>query len=129
MFGKEMAKLKSFLGTQSQLHGELISSGILRLDGAVTGKVQADEVILTETAFIKGDIIAKKIVVGGNVEGTLRASGLVEIAPKGHVNGEIYTNNLLVMEGGKIDGHIEMKSDKAHVLDFEPKVHALSLKR
>jgi cytoskeletal protein CcmA (bactofilin family) len=128
MFDKE-DKLKSFLGTQSQLHGELISIGILRLDGAVTGRIQADEVILTETAFIKGDIVAKRIIVGGNVEGTLRASDLVEIGTKGRVNGEIFTNKLLVIEGGKFNGRIEMKSDKPNVLDFESKVQGLSLKR
>jgi cytoskeletal protein CcmA (bactofilin family) len=129
MFGKEMEKLKSFLGSQSQLNGELISSGILRLDGAVTGRIQADEVILTETAFIKGDIVAKRIIVGGNVEGTLKASDLIEIGSKGRVNGEIFTNKLLIIEGGKFNGQIEMKSDKPNVLDFESKVQGLSLKR
>jgi cytoskeletal protein CcmA (bactofilin family) len=128
MFGKD-DKLKSFLGTQAQLHGELITSGVLRLDGTIAGRIQADEVILTETAFIKGDIVAKKIVVGGNVEGTLRASDLVEIGSKGRVNGEIFTNKLLIIEGGKFNGQIEMKSDKAKVLDFGSKVQGLSLNR
>jgi cytoskeletal protein CcmA (bactofilin family) len=129
MFGKEMEKLKSFLGSQSELHGELISKGVLRLDGVVTGKIQADQVILTETAFIKGDIIAKRIIVGGNVEGSLRATDLIEIGSKGRVNGEIYTNKLVVTEGGKFNGQIEMKTDRPNVLDFESKIQGLSLKR
>jgi cytoskeletal protein CcmA (bactofilin family) len=113
MFGKDVDKLKSFLGTQSHLHGELVSKGVLRLDGAVTGKIQADQVILTETAFIKGEIVAKKIVVGGNVEGILRASDVVEIGTKGRVSGEIFADKLVVVEGGKINGQIEIKSDKS----------------
>jgi cytoskeletal protein CcmA (bactofilin family) len=59
-------------------------------------------VILSETAVIKGDIIAKRIIVGGKVEGSLRASELVEITSKGKVKGEISTNKLLVMEGGGV---------------------------
>jgi cytoskeletal protein CcmA (bactofilin family) len=129
VFGKEMARLKSFLGTQSQLHGELIASGILRLDGAVAGRIQADEVILTETSRIKGDIIAKRIIVGGNVEGTLSADDLVEIGSKGCVDGEIYTNRLIMVEGGKFNGRIRMEPGKPNVLDFEAKVHSLSAKR
>jgi cytoskeletal protein CcmA (bactofilin family) len=129
VFGKEMAKLKSFLGTQSQLHGELTASGILRLDGAVTGKIQADEVILTETAFIRGIIIAKKIIVGGNIDGTLSAHDLVEIGSKGQVTGEIFTNRLVVVEGGKFNGRITMESSKPNVLDFKAKVQELSLTR
>ena len=129
MFGKEKDKLKSFLGTQSQFNGELTVSGIMRLDGTVTGKIQADQVILTETAFIKGEIVARRIVVGGNVEGTLRASDLIEIGVKGRVNGKIFTNRLLVIQGGKFNGQIEMKAEKPHVLDFESKIQGLSLNR
>ena len=129
MFGKEMEKLKSFLGTQSELHGELISKGILRLDGTVTGRIQADQVILTETAFIKGDIVANRIIVGGKAEGILRAIDLVEIGSKGRVNGEIVTDRLIVFEGGNFNGRIEMKSDRPNVLDFESRSQGLSLKR
>ncbi len=121
MFGREVEKLKSFLGAESEFKGELTSKGILRMDGVVTGKVQADEVILSETAGVKGDIIAKRIVVGGRVEGILNAPDLVEILPKGKVKGQIFTNKLMVMEGGEFNGQIEMGAHEPKVLDFEPK--------
>lgn len=121
MFNREVEKLKSFLGAESEFKGELTAKGILRMDGLVTGRVQADEVILTETAVIKGDIAAKKVIVGGKVEGIIRASELVEIKSKGKVKGEIFTNKLLVVEGGEFNGQIEMRTDEPNVLDFEPK--------
>jgi cytoskeletal protein CcmA (bactofilin family) len=129
MLGKDVEKLKSFLGAHSELQGELIAKGILRMDGMVTGKVQADQVILSETAFIKGEIVAKRIIVGGKVEGSLRASDLVEIGSKGKVKGSIFTNKFLVMEGGEINGQIEMRTDEQNVLEFESKNEEISLKR
>jgi cytoskeletal protein CcmA (bactofilin family) len=129
MFGKDMEKLKSFLGTQSELKGELKIKGILRLEGAVSGRIQADQVIVSETALIKGEIAAKKIIVGGKVEGTLRASELLEIGKKGKVRGEIFTNKLQIMEGGEFDGQIEMRPDKPNILDFESKSYDISAKR
>ncbi len=129
MFSKDMEKLKSFLGTQSELQGDLKIKGILRLDGSVRGRIEADQVILTETAVLKGEILAKKIIVGGKVEGTLRATGLLEIRPKGKVEGEIFTNKLLIQEGGEFNGQIEMSSDKTNILDFESKNQEVSLKR
>jgi cytoskeletal protein CcmA (bactofilin family) len=129
MFGKDMEKLKSFLGTQSELHGDLTVTGILRLDGNACGKIQADEVILSATAAMNGDVVARKIIVGGQVEGSLRASDLVEIGSKGKVKGDIYTNKLVVIEGGEFNGRIEMKADKLNVLDFESKSQEISLKR
>jgi cytoskeletal protein CcmA (bactofilin family) len=121
MFNKDMEKLKSFLGSQSEFQGELKAKGILRMDGAVTGRLEADEVILSKTAEIKGNIVANRIIVGGKVEGSLRASDLVEIRPKGSVKGEIFTNKLLVMKGGEINGKIEMKAVEPIVLEFESK--------
>jgi cytoskeletal protein CcmA (bactofilin family) len=129
MFGKDMEKLKSFLGTQSELKGDLTVTGILRLDGNVCGIIQADEVILSATAVMNGDVVARKIIVGGRVEGSLRASDLVEIGSKGKVKGDIYTNKLVVIEGGEFNGRIEMKTDKLNVLDFESRSQEISSKR
>ena len=121
MFAKDGDKLKSFLGPQSQLKGELSSTGILRLDGAVGGTIEADQVLLTETAVIKGDIRARKIVVGGLVEGTLRAEDIVEIRPKGKVKGKAFTQRFLVMSGGEFNGQITMQTDESKVVEFESK--------
>ena len=129
MFGKDMEKLKSFLGTQSELQGDLKVTGILRLDGSAYGKMQADEVILSATAVMNGDVVARKIIVRGRVAGSLRASDLVEIGSKGKVNGDIYTNKLVVIEGGEFNGRIEMKADKPNILDFESRSQEISLKR
>jgi cytoskeletal protein CcmA (bactofilin family) len=129
MFGKDMEKLKSFLGTQSELQGDLSVTGILRLDGNASGKIKADEVILGATAVMNGDVVARKIIVGGRVEGSLRASDLVEIGSKGKVKGDIYTNKLVVIEGGEFNGRIEMKTDKLNVLDFESRSQEISSKR
>lgn len=119
MFGKEVEKLKSFLGTESELQGELKIKGILRLDGAVSGRIEADQVILSEKAIIKGEIVAKRIIVSGKVEGTLRATDILEIGAKGNVSGKIFAAKLLMLEGGAFNGQIEMGSEKPNVLDFE----------
>ena len=46
MFSKDAEKLGSFVGAESEYHGELTVVGTLRMDGVVTGRVQADQVIL-----------------------------------------------------------------------------------
>ncbi len=129
MIRSDVGRLGSFLGVQSQLHGDLRLQGVLRLDGSVNGRIQADQVILSESAAMQGEIVAKRIVVGGSFQGVLRASDILEIRPKGKVRGEIYTNNLVVLEGGEFNGRVEMRSEKANVLDFELRVRDISLKR
>jgi cytoskeletal protein CcmA (bactofilin family) len=126
MLNKDAGKLKSFLGSESEFRGELTTKGILRIGGAVTGKIQADQIIVSETASIKGEITAKKIVVGGMVEGCLRGHDLVEITSRGKVKGEIFTNKMLVAEGGELNGHVKMKAEESKIIDFESKNEVFS---
>lgn len=119
MHSRNAEKLRSFVGAESEFRGEIKVRGTLRMDGLVTGRVQADEVILSEAATIKGDILARRIIVGGKVEGNIRAAERVEIGSKGKVRGDICTNSLSVMEGGEFNGKVEMRVDESKILDFE----------
>ena len=103
-----MEKLQSFLSDSSELKGELSSGGIMRLDGIIVGTVRAEEVIISETASIEGEISGGKIIVVGKVNGTLRADDVVEIRAKGCVQGNIITKRLVMVSGGKFNGRVEM---------------------
>jgi cytoskeletal protein CcmA (bactofilin family) len=117
MLGRE-EKMESFLGGESNFKGELNVIGVLRVDGSVEGRLNADCVILTECARIKGEIQGKKLIVGGRVEGNLRAQELVEIKSKGKVTGDIFTPQLIVTEGAQFNGKIEMEKAGRKVIDL-----------
>jgi cytoskeletal protein CcmA (bactofilin family) len=121
MFSKDTEKLESLIGANTDFQGELNVKGTLRVDGQVDGRLNAECVILSETAVVKGEVTAKKIIVGGKVEGNLRAQEILEIRAKGKVLGDIFTNKLSVMQGGEFNGKIEMKIDESKVLDFQSK--------
>ena len=119
MFSKNSEKLESLIGTRTDFQGEFTVKGILRVDGRIDGRVNADCVVLSETGVIKGEIIAPKIIVGGKIEGNLRAQEIVEIKATGKVLGDIFTNKLSVTEGGEFNGKIEMKMEGNKLLDIE----------
>ncbi len=119
MFSKNSAKLESLIGTRTDFQGEFTVKGTLRVDGRVDGRVNADCVVLSETGFIKGEVIAQKIIVGGKIEGNLRAQEIVEIKATGKILGEIFTNKISVTEGGEFNGKIEMKTEGNKLLDLE----------
>jgi cytoskeletal protein CcmA (bactofilin family) len=121
MFAKDTEKLESLIGANTEFQGELRVKGTLRVDGQVDGRLNAEWVILSETAIVKGEVTAKKIMVGGRMEGNLKAHEVVEIKAKGIVLGDISTNKLSVKEGGEFNGKIEMRERESKVLDFEPK--------
>jgi len=121
MFPKETDKLQSLLGMNSNFKGELNVKGTLRVDGTVDGKLDADCLILSETAVVKGSATAKKIIIGGKINGNVFAQELVEVKSKGKVWGDIITPKLTIIEGGEVNGKIEMKREESKVIEFECK--------
>ena len=119
MCAKETDKLESFLGMNSNFKGELKVEGTFRVDGTVDGQLDADYVILSESAMVKGAIKAKRIIIGGKIDGIVRAQELVEIKSKGRVLGDIFTPKLAVTEGGEFNGKIEMKNEESKVIELE----------
>ncbi len=121
MFSKETDKLESFLGPNSNFKGELTVKGTLRVDGAVDGQLDADYVILGESAVVKGGIRARKIIVGGKIDGSLRAQELIEIKSNGKIFGDIFTQKLAIAEGGEFNGKVEMKKEESKVIGLDHK--------
>jgi len=119
MFNKNVEKLESFIGTNSLFKGDVDTKGTLRVDGVVEGNIVADWVILGDKSHIKGDITARGIVVGGRIDGNIRAKEIVEIKNKGQMYGEIFTSKLVIAEGGILDGRTRMQQhEEAKVIEF-----------
>jgi cytoskeletal protein CcmA (bactofilin family) len=121
MFTKNTEKLESFIGANSNFKGDIDTKGTLRIDGTMDGNVNADWVILGEKAFLKGNITARGIIIGGRVEGNLKAKEIVEIKPKGQVSGDISTSKLTIIEGGIFDGRSSMMKDESKIVEFQTK--------
>lgn len=112
MFGKKQPRLETIIGPETTLQGELNTTGTVRIDGALEGNLNAGWVIIGEKGSIKGDVTTKGMVVGGKINGNIRSGDVVEIKHKGEVFGEIYTTNLIIMEGAVFEGRSYMQRSK-----------------
>jgi cytoskeletal protein CcmA (bactofilin family) len=121
MFTKNTEKLESFIGANSKFRGDIETKGTLRIDGILEGNVQADWVILGEKSSVRGDITGRGIIIGGSVDGNLRAKEIIEIKSKGRVTGDIATSKLTISEGGVFDGRSAMQNGESKVLEFQSK--------
>jgi len=119
MFHKNKEKLESFIGTNSHFKGNIDTKGTLRIDGIMDGNANADWVILGEKASLKGDVVAKGIIIGGRVEGNLEAKEIVEIRSKGQVSGDIFTNKLTIVEGAVFNGRALMEKEESKIIELQ----------
>ena len=95
------------------MKGEITGNEDLHIDGSVEGLVQLEDRKLTVGASAKltADVIAREVVVYGNVKGNLRARDRIEIKKDGSVVGDLTTARIMIEDGAYFKGSIEI--DKA----------------
>jgi cytoskeletal protein CcmA (bactofilin family) len=101
------------LGASLHIKGEITGNEDLQIDGSVEGLVQLEDRKLTvgASARVTADIIAREILVYGNVKGNLRARDRIEIKKDGSVVGDLTTARIMIEDGAYFKGSIEI--DKA----------------
>ena len=66
-------------------------------------------------ARVKGEAIARELVVYGQVKGDLRGRDLVEVKNDGAVEGDIITARIMVEDGAFLKGNIEIDRSNSKV--------------
>jgi cytoskeletal protein CcmA (bactofilin family) len=111
------------LGASLHVKGEITGNEDLAIDGSVEGLVQLEERKLTigASARVTADIIAREVVVYGNVKGNLRARDRIEIKKDGSVVGDLTTARIMIEDGAYFKGSIEIdKAGEANDSDEKP---------
>lgn len=121
MFLRKNDKLEALLGAKSEFKGDISTQGTLRIDGNFAGGITADWVIIGEGGSSSGDIIARGVIIGGKVEGNIRAQEIVDIKHTGQLFGDVYTKKLSIAEGSIFEGHSHILRDESKVIDFPNK--------
>jgi cytoskeletal protein CcmA (bactofilin family) len=115
------------LGATLHIKGEITGNEDLHIDGTVEGLVQLEDRKLTvgASAKVTADIIAREVVVYGNVKGNLRARDRIEIKKDGSVVGDLTTARIMIEDGAYFKGSIEIdKTGDAAGTDLDKPTYA-----
>lgn len=125
MFGKSKKKtshkpavrIDTLIGQKTHIKGDVEFSGGLRVDGNITGSVNAindiDSVLtLSEQGSIIGEIRVPNMIINGTINGNVYAAGHIELADKAKVKGNVYYHLLEMTVGSEVNGQlIKMSAD------------------
>ena len=97
------------------IKGEMSASQDLTIHGRVEGKIELAQHVLTigPNGRIKAQVLAKVVIVMGNVDGNITATERIDIHEKASVNGDLVAPHVHIVEGAHFRGRIEMRSSKA----------------
>ena len=76
-----------------------------RIDGDIWNEHHA--VVVGADGRVKGDIVARIVTVRGEVEGTMVATGRVDIMDEARVSGRVVAPRLMLAEGAQFNGKVE----------------------
>lgn len=118
MFGKNNSKemqeveinnSNNIIGKGTTLEGNVVTSGNIRMEGKIIGTITSKaKVVLGNTAFLKGNIVAQNAEIGGEVQGVIEVSGLLILKHTAVIQGDITTSKLVFEEGAKFNGTCKM---------------------
>lgn len=100
----------AMIGPSIHFKGELTGEEGLIIDGSIEGTIdlKGNELIVGENGNIKADVYAKTIKVNGILSGELYGVEKVHITHTGEVTGNIYSPKVVIEEGAKFKGSIDM---------------------
>jgi cytoskeletal protein CcmA (bactofilin family) len=115
-------EINTIFGQQTEFDGELKTKGSIRVEGSITGTINADgDVFVGESGVVNSNIEARKVVVAGKVEGNITAKDKLEILETGTLEGDIKAAKLVVEEGARFIGNSAPLEDSKAKTSFPKK--------
>jgi cytoskeletal protein CcmA (bactofilin family) len=99
------------IGKSVVIKGELNGSEDLTIEGHVEGKIELKDHVLTigPNGRIKAQVLAKSVIVLGEVNGNVTATEKVDIRDGGSVDGDIISPRVAIAEGAHFRGTVDMQ--------------------
>jgi len=102
----------NLIGFGTEIHGDIICGGDLRIDGMLVGNITAKgKVVIGETGKIKGEVTCKNTDISGTIDGKVIVSELLSLKSTAKVMGDMSTNRLAIEPGSRFTGYCDMNAD------------------
>ncbi len=101
----------SVIGRSMKLKGNISAEEEILIEGIIEGSIKMKHnVIIGKSGKVKADITAREVIIKGEVNGNVHGTVKVEIVPGGVLNGDIISEKVVLAEGAKFKGNIDMSA-------------------
>jgi len=97
------------IGVGSSLHGTLMVSGTLRVEGEFEGDVlNCERIEIGEHGVLRADVEVREAWIAGRVVGNIRANGSVLMKSGAQVDGDVSAGSVAIEPGVHFNGRCSM---------------------
>ena len=99
------------IGKSVMIKGQVNGNEDLTIEGRVDGKIELKQNVLTigPNGKIEAELIAKSVVVLGDVTGNVTATERIDIRDSGSVDGDLVAPRVVIAEGAHFRGSVDMQ--------------------
>lgn len=106
---RNLSGIYTILGSDTSFKGILDTQESLRIEGSFDGTINSQgDVYIGEGAVVSADVYGKRVIVSGELKGTVEAINGLEITGTGRVYGDVTGDRLIVDEGAVYKGNVNM---------------------
>lgn len=100
----EAVPVPSIVSSNTKIVGDMISKGIIHVDGVVEGDVTCEELIIGIRGSVVGAVTSNELQIYGLLQGKAKVDNLF-IAKTAKLIGDARHNSIAIEPGAYIDGH------------------------
>ncbi len=108
--------IDTLIGEQTEIKGDVVFNGGLRVDGKIQGNVTAQAegstLILSERGHITGNVQVPHLIINGTIKGNVRSNGRIELQAKAEITGDMVYKSLEMALGATLNGNLVHEADK-----------------
>jgi len=115
---KPTDKIDTLIGPNTEIKGDVIFSGGLRVDGKLTGNVSAQDtsnkslLTISDQGEVNGNVKVPHVVINGLVNGNVTSSGKVLLQSKAKIVGDVYYSSIEMELGATVNGSMVCETAK-----------------
>lgn len=109
------SEARAMIGSKVKVTGDIESAEDLLIEGEVNGTVTLaeNELVIGNSGRVHADIEAKTVRIEGEVQGDITGRERVVITASGNVQGNVSAPRVMLEDGGRFKGSIDMGGSKA----------------
>ncbi len=106
---EQISNSSNNIGKGTVLEGNVETFGNIRIEGKVVGNIKSkSKVVLGQSSFVDGNILAQNAEIEGEVKGVLEVTELLVLKPTAVIHGDITANKLIIESGATFNGGVKM---------------------
>jgi cytoskeletal protein CcmA (bactofilin family) len=110
--------IDTLIGAKTDIKGDIVFSGGLRIDGKIRGNVTAEgdgrsTLVLSEHAEVIGNVDVPHMILNGKIKGNVHCAERIELQGKAEIEGDLHYKIIEMALGASINGSLVRNANLA----------------